>query len=125
MIFQTRDFVQKDYNIGMYIQNKNKDGMTHMQKERKEAKEKREKGIKEMKNAKTLTVEDKIKFLNLREFDYQSFVDQNQAFKAAQIEYQEMDHDILLALEQERLDEFKRQKDQKEEQKQPVANPVQ
>lgn len=59
----------------MYIQNKNKDGMTHMQKERKEAKEKREKGIKEMKNAKTLTVEDKIKFLNLREFDYQSFVD--------------------------------------------------
>jgi len=40
IIFQTRDLVHKDYNIGLYIQTKNRDGLSLMEKERKELKEK-------------------------------------------------------------------------------------
>ena len=45
-----------------------------------------------MKNAKTLTAKDKIKFLNLYEFDYQAYVDEHVANKQDQIEFQEIDH---------------------------------
>ena len=105
MIFQTRDKVDKDYNIGSFIEAKGKEGKTQIEKERKEMKEKRIKGYKEMRNAKTLTAQDKIKFLNLYEFDYQAYVDEHMGHRQDQIECQEIDHQILLAVERESKEE--------------------
>lgn len=66
--------MQKDYNIGLYIQTKNRDGLCVMEKERKELKEKQEEGLKEIKKAKHLSMEEKIEKLNLKEFDYLSYI---------------------------------------------------
>jgi hypothetical protein len=77
MIFQTRDIVSRDFDVGQYIKNKNTEGKLQLEKDMKEANEKREKARKEMfkfKHGKNTKIEDRIKMCGLDEFNYEAYI---------------------------------------------------
>ena len=76
MIFQTRDIMPKDFEIGHYIQIKNMEGKLQLEKQLKEIKDKKAKAKKELteKKNKTMKTEEKIKLLGMDNFNLEEYI---------------------------------------------------